>query len=545
MRLGAIHAAVLSGAVVSLFFVNLGGKQFWASHVESRRAEIASNMLKSGDYMAPTLNGKKIFTKPPLYYWTLAASFKINGAATEKAARVPSALFGVATVFLTALIASRLFGSVTAFFSAATLATSYLFLFYSRLAELDVEFAFFITLSFYFLLELRANPGKSTAILFWLSAALGFMVKGPFALMYPLGASLALAPFDEKGRRWAAIKALFPPAGVALFAVIVLPWFLYVIFFDDAWSVFNEEALQRVTSSRGKHHPPLFYLGSLMANFSPWALLLPFALYWMTARDFARENLFPLSWAITGLVVASLISAKNHHYILPLYPAFAIIVGRLLAACAQGELGEAPWLGKTAGFIGLFISGLVFILFVALPVAPFFTGEVPHIHPWLNAAIIPVAGLVFWKSVSFFRAGDSWRLWLGVIANVFILFIFVHAAAMPAMNNRHSHKDFVVAAGKIIKPRDEAAMFKLENFQVSFYLGRPAPVVWSVEDLKKRLDEAFESGDRFFVITRFKDMDEVLSSIGGRTRLVDEWFVPPDEAAKGKRFVLIEKRKES
>ena len=154
-------AVCLASAIFIYSFINLGAKSFWASHTESRRADIARNMLETGDLIVPRLNGKPIFTKPPLYYWTLATSFKLSGKASERSARAVSVIFGLGVIALVFLMGRSLKNPLAGLCSTAVLSTSYLFYHYMRLAEMDMMFTFFITLSFYCLMRMRDGEGRS------------------------------------------------------------------------------------------------------------------------------------------------------------------------------------------------------------------------------------------------------------------------------------------------------------------------------------------------------------------------------------------------
>ncbi len=528
---------VFTGLTV-LGFLNLGQKNFWASHAESRRADIARNMIKTGDYIVPRVNDKVILTKPPLYYWALAASFKINGKATEASARVPSAIAGVATAMVVFLIGFALFDSLTAVLAVAVLSTSYLFSFFLRFAELDMLFTFFITLSFYFLIRLYQNPDrpKKWGFCFWLSAALGFLVKGPFALLYPIGAFMLVLPFGKNRSSFA--KSFFNLPGIAVFMIIVLPWFVYVYLYTGAGAIFAEEVAQRITDSRGKDHSPFFYLESLV-NFSPWLIVLPFALFRAINLEIKRSGLI-LAWLIGGVVIASLISAKNHHYILPLYPAMALLTGRYVAVHLKGGLNDNYMLESITGWLGIFISFLVFLTLAILPFAPRFTTEVPPLYPYMNAGLVVVCAFLFATALRFYRGRNFTGLWISVITGLFITLIFAHAFVVPKLNSRNSHKNFLVNIRKIVDRQNPLRMYKIENFQTTFYLDRSAPALWNKNDLDKFVKTINQEDAKGYLITKKRFLVEALKISGGKTRMIDNYFIPHTASKGGNRFVLIE-----
>ncbi len=517
-------------AVAILGFFRLGEKSYWASHAESRRAEIARNMIDTGDFMVPEVNGNVILTKPPLYYWSLAASFAVNGEATEGTARIVSALFGFATILLVIVIGAYLYNFETGLYSAGVLATSYLFVFFMRFVELDMTFTFFITLSFYFLIRHMNEYEKNVwGYLFWLATALAFMVKGPFALLFPLVAILVLVPFNFGVYR---VNRIFPPLGVAGFLVITAPWFVYVFLFSEAGPIFMEEALQRAVDSRGQSRGIFYYLGSL-GNFAPWILILPLALIGAFKRESAASDIV-LSWFTAGFILASLIGAKNHHYILPLYPAMALLCGRYLHEMS----GSVDTLSRrVTGRIGIAITFLVLLIFCAVPIAPHFTNEVPAVYPALTAMLILVTLVLSLFTLVCFKRNMWEGLWISVIATLFILFIFLHSFVLPELNTRNSHKDFIVKAGELIPLDSGVFMYRIENFQVSYYLSRTAPVIWNESDLDNIHSE-------YYVITESRFLSELVLKTDGLVVLNDTDFVPSSAGKEDERFTLVKVEKD-
>ncbi|MCX5904190.1 MAG: phospholipid carrier-dependent glycosyltransferase, partial [Proteobacteria bacterium] len=132
----------------ALFF-KLGAPNFYDIRLESRRAEIARNMLEKGDWIVPQLAGEAILTKPPLYFWAVALCSMKTGV-DEFTARTPSAVFGIATVIFTFLLGSLLFNRKTGFYSALALMVTNIFIDQSRYAEMESMLSFFITSSIYF-----------------------------------------------------------------------------------------------------------------------------------------------------------------------------------------------------------------------------------------------------------------------------------------------------------------------------------------------------------------------------------------------------------
>ena len=138
-----------------LYLPGLGKPALWEPD-EGRYAEIAREMVVSGDYVTPRDDFELYFEKPPLVYWANAASIKIFGV-NEFAVRLPAALFSVGQVVVTAALAEVMFGATAGFFAALVLALSPLFFGFARFATLDPALAFFLTAALARFISLRAR----------------------------------------------------------------------------------------------------------------------------------------------------------------------------------------------------------------------------------------------------------------------------------------------------------------------------------------------------------------------------------------------------
>jgi dolichol-phosphate mannosyltransferase len=284
---------------------------------EGRYAEIAREMAVSGDWLVPHLNGFEHFQKPPFIYWATAAAFKIFGF-NEWAARLPSALAAWGTVLLTFFLTRRLWGATRAH-SACTLLMSMLGLFMSaRLLIPDTTMAFWILASITALaLERRAW--------FFVCMGLGFLTKGPMALVVPLAAALGQSFFGRRRKNWPWVTGLFATL------LISLSWFLVMAaqrpeLFDY---FLRYELVERFAStSHGRSKPWWFFVPVLLVALLPWTLSLPrlIQITWLqfkTRTVSSRQGLL-LGWVLLPLLILSLAGSKLPTYILPLLPGLAI-----------------------------------------------------------------------------------------------------------------------------------------------------------------------------------------------------------------------------
>ena len=178
-----------------LYLPGLGRPALWEPD-EGRYAEIAREMVVTGDYVTPRDDFELYFEKPPLVYWTNAASIEIFGV-NEFAVRLPAALFSIGQVVVTAALAEVMFGATAGFFAALALALSPLFFGFARFATLDPALAFFLTAALAaFYLAAREDSFSQPSARRWMlisaaMLALGTLAKGPVALL--LGGAIPLA----------------------------------------------------------------------------------------------------------------------------------------------------------------------------------------------------------------------------------------------------------------------------------------------------------------------------------------------------------------
>ncbi|HEX5041764.1 MAG TPA: glycosyltransferase family 39 protein [Candidatus Polarisedimenticolaceae bacterium] len=366
------RAAVLAAAV--LFFLQLGQRDLWAPD-EPYFAEGAREMVVDGHWAVPHVNGVVTTDKPPLFFWSIAAVSLPGGKVTPWTARVPSALAGLATV----LLVLRLGGGP----AALVLATTYLFWDKARSAQIDALLTLLIAvaLSAFWGWRSGSTGGRRAGLLFWGACGLAVLAKGPVGVMLPLGVALAFLAWEGDLRSW---RRFAPVAGPLLLLALCGTW--------AAWASSRPEysvigALREHFVNRamhGMHHkqPPWYYLGALPPGLFPWTGLLPGALVlaWRRRGDpFAR---FLFVWFVFIVLFFSISTEKRNLYVLPAYPACAILVARLLDAAERGLLSRR-WvtlpLALTGALTVLVGAALPFLgerAPVPLPLVPLAVGTV-------------------------------------------------------------------------------------------------------------------------------------------------------------------------
>ncbi len=313
------------------------------SDTEGMFAEPAREIVVSGDWVTPHMNGEPFLTKPPLMYWLPATMFTLIGP-TEYA-RLWSVLAALATVYVTGLLGRELYGEAAGLTAAVVLTTTVGFLLEARMLRTDMVLVLAVTLALYYYARLRRGAGPAVAAAFWTTLGIGTLDKGLVPLLLT-GATIAVVEAATGELRphtlIARLKALSAPWGVLLLAGLVVPWhllagaqnpgFLWDYVVNQHLLFFFDKKLPRdsIPDSLG------FFWGSFFVRSLPWSLLLPGALAhaWITARTVGRHDMprvLPLVWLLTVLGFFSLAVSRLEHYSLPALPAMALLVGSVFA----------------------------------------------------------------------------------------------------------------------------------------------------------------------------------------------------------------------
>jgi 4-amino-4-deoxy-L-arabinose transferase-like glycosyltransferase len=323
-----------------LFMLGVGRWDLWNPD-EPRYAQVAKEMVDRGDWILMHANGDTYEDKPPLFFWLIALSSFLWQGFTSFSARFPSALFGALTVLLTFFLGKKLYSSQTGFLSALILATSFEFAYLSTRANIDATLTFFTTASIFLFLqwyqhskvEEEKNKDKRSLSIygFYIGMAFATLAKGPVGFILPLLVSLVYLHFQKD---WKAMKRMRLLTGMVLFLVIVLSWYLPAVL-KGGQNFLNETLLHHTLDRfvKGSSHvrPIYYYFANFPVDFLPWFLFLPGALvYGLSKRKggVPKDFFFLLVWFVSIFLFFSLSKGKRAIYLLPLYPAASLLVGR-------------------------------------------------------------------------------------------------------------------------------------------------------------------------------------------------------------------------
>lgn len=456
---------------------------------EGRYAEIPREMVASGDWLTPRLNGIKYFEKPALQYWATATAFTAFGE-HHWTARLWPALTGFLGVLATAFATARLFGPQAGLVAGAVLAGSLLWNVIGHVNTLDMGVSFFLAAAVFALcLGQRDDSAKTRRWRdgAWALLALAVLSKGLIGLVLPAATVVAYAFWE---RDWGFILRIRPVRGLLILLAITAPWFIAVSLANPEFARFffiHEHFERFLTKTHGRYQPMWYFIPILLLGMLPWLGSLAQGI----AAGFRREpgqrfqpRRFLLVWAVVVFAFFSASGSKLASYILPIFPALAALIGAHLAS--HGVARRLEWHALPAIAIG---GGC---LFLVPHVTRFASDMVPPAlyeayQPWLyggSAALLAGGAAAFWLA----RRGQG-------VAAVFALafggfafgqgFLLGHDS-LGSVNSAHD-----VAATVRPQLTPEVPFFSVDTYDQSlqFYLKRTTTMVAYRDELGFGIDQ--------------------------------------------------------
>ncbi|MGV3740925.1 MAG: glycosyltransferase family 39 protein [Burkholderiaceae bacterium] len=448
---------------------------------EARYAEIAREMAVSGDFLTQRLNGIKYFGKPPLQAWISALSFRIFGVG-EWQARLWSGLCGFLAVVLVAYTGRRVFGERVGFIAGIVLASTAYWSVASHVNSVDMSLSAMMALALCTLL-LAQRPGISVRerrnwmLACWAGLALAVLSKGMVGLVLP-GAVLIL--YTLFARDWEIWRRVHFTSGALLFLAIASPWFVLISIENPEFPhfFFIREHFQRFSSDvHSRTEPWHYFIPFLILGSMPWLGVLAQSL-WHGRREagpgFQAKKLL-LIWAVFIFCFFSVSSAKLPSYILPVFPALALLIACYL------EHGPHRAIVLAAALVGLCsVAGMA--LLPALSSLPRHAHELPlhqQAMPWIAAAIATAA------------AGSSLAVWLAPRRREWALAVLGAAGFLSSQAALLGHEAFgrdkagvalIPAIQAELDPQTPIYAVGGYEYALPFYLHRTLILVEKAED---------------------------------------------------------------
>lgn len=500
----ALYIFLLCAIAGFLFFYRLGIRGL-AEPDEGRYAEIAREMLESGDWLIPRMNYIVHMEKPPMAYWLIAGSYSVFGI-NEFAARFPSAIAAIISVIAVFFTGKRLAGARVGFFAGIVLITCPQFAVSAGLAFPDMILTCFITLGFAFFIRGAVEGGKLWNFnMFWLFAGLGMLTKGPVTLIIML---LPVLIYILIFKQWRFLRPMFLINGIALFFIVIIPWYLYVITQLPGLLDFyiGKQTIGRLTTTfREVNRATLFTIFCAMSF--PWFFFIlteMIEIFHGKYRSERKDRLryVPLIWLIVTILFFSALRSSLASYILPAYPPLAIIAGILLAIALERKKFRHP-----------FVFGIAFLLVFGVLMGIYYASLCSvtskyGLYSFLQNSIIIITvilGLACLFAILFHLINKPGAVII-TLTLIFPVIYLIILHEIPEIENRlHWRVKGKHLAEKILelqKDGDEVVMVKQYYADLPFYLKR------QVLHLHVNREKKFENPEIYDKYVLFGDENE-------------------------------------
>lgn len=381
---------------ISLFSILLGAFPFITPD-EGRYSEVAREMLARHNFITPSIDGIPFLDKPALYYWVQSFFIKLFGI-HEWSLRLWPALMGTLGCVATYITGQRLFSRLTGWCGALILGTSLFYYSMSHFADMDLMIAVLISCSLYaFLIGLNTTTPNAKYD-FWLAylfGGLGFFTKGLIAIAFPALIFLAYATIHN---RWSDFKRIRLGSGLLIILAINLPWFILVQKHNPDFLHYffiNQQFERYVGHQFNDHAGAWLYPTIITVGVLPWSLFLIGALYHTSKKLLGRIQLEPIQtflwlWVVLITIFFSIPASKTVGYILPVFPAAALLTAVYIVKLWQQR---SPWWTRLLLWNVTLFSAFCIILFF-LPA--YNLKALTHYQTYLNiySAIFLIAALV-------------------------------------------------------------------------------------------------------------------------------------------------------
>lgn len=560
-RLPRLAFAAGSVLVLSagLFFARLGDRALWS--MELRWAEIPREMRLAGDYFTPTINGRPYYDKPLGSYWLVLAASYFSGGLDETSARLPSAFSGLIGVGLLMLLARRLYDGRTAVLAGFILATSFSFVFFARHASADLENVTGNLAALVLFVYCEKRPPGPWLIGLWLIMAATSLTKGLLGFALPLavlGSYRVLATgraeaarglfhgllmgrvrwlsrrLDWLLNRWSLLGAIVAAA------VFLTPFLISMTRHGASTGLYMvyRENIQRFFNAHNHHGPIYIYAYVIFGLMAPWSVLLPAAI--MHAHGGCPENDrmrqgdgFARAYFWATFLFFTLASSRRSYYLMPVLPAGALLVARVLTA--REELASVVRRMLVVGFtivafVVVLVGGSLMPSLFVLPEPWRQLPQPPALTVLVACWLVSLTAMLY-ALCRFNRRRATFAM--GCTATLFLGYIF--QAALPVTEDYRGVRTLAAETRRLVGPATNELAFYRTREPV-FYLGLSTPV--AEFDQPEPLLEATHAGQVRWVLARRRDLQDLPFTIVAEEKI---WAWQSD-AQRGNKLVLARPR---
>ena len=474
--------------LISLFYACWLGSYPLFTPDEGRYTEAAREMLATGDFITPRVDGIAFLDKPILYYWLQAAALKLFGI-KEWAVRFFPALIGLLGCLVTYLAGRQLFDRRTGILSAIILGSSPLYFAGAHYANLDLEVAVFIGSSLMCVcvaIQREGFVGLRYLLAAYIFAALAFLTKGMIAIVFP---AMIVGLWIIFQWRWNTLRQLHLATGFIIMSAIALPWYFLEQQVNPEFFhyFFVTQQVTRFLSGAEFNNKSYawFYAPVVIAGFFPWVIYLFQALInaiknVIVSKAAHPTEMFLLIWIIAIFTFFSIPTSKIVGYILPIFPALALLTGRYLSEIWTHPNFNPMYIAVT---IFTILGGLLGILLLLLPN-----------HHWVsfNVEFTPY---IFMMAMTIFISvfASLFAMRTQTMLVLFTICLFCSATLLLTLTKGATHlnsntaKPLVNILKPILKPQDEVVHYYKFYQDVPLYLEKRVTLVanWNDPNIEK------------------------------------------------------------
>ena len=493
----------LGSLCIVLYIWGLGELPFYTKG-QPREATVVWEIYTNGEWILPLRNGHLIPSKPPLFHWLAALCSFALGELSELAIRLPSAVLAIVGVLLTYYAGSVLWGVEAGLVAGLIVATSFEWLRAATAARVDMTLTACMVMAFVFFLFLYRKQAVSLwqALLFFGCLGLATLAKGPVGVVLP---GLTILVFLGLRRDFPFLRQLHLVPGSAFFLVVAGSWYGLALwqggeeFFTK--QIMKENVLRFFASGAagaGHEHPFYYFIPTFFLGMLPWSFFFPpLVIFLYQRRKTLHEHnfLYLIVWVVTVFLFYSVSSSKRSVYILPLYPAVALLLGAWWQELRRGTvvLPQAfAWLlsGGVYGCLGVLAVALLGVAAQALGADPL--GVIrPFLHPKDQANLPLFNGIVAAYPLAFALWGvgvgaaalllvfglrkEHWgRVFVGLVAFTTGTFLLVQDVFQPRIAAARTFRPFITQA---VEKIGDSPLFFYRTFDSGalFYANRRIP----------------------------------------------------------------------
>jgi 4-amino-4-deoxy-L-arabinose transferase-like glycosyltransferase len=501
-----LRVITLIGLCLFLFCFGLHSRVLWDVD-EGMHAVMTKNILLNGDWVTPTFNGENFYDKPILFNWLGAICFLIFGF-NEFAARLPASIFGTAGVLVTYCLGRKMFGPTVGFLAGVILASSAEYLLLSRVVVHDIALTLFTTLAlcFFYLGLVDGKRRKRYFLLFWVAAGFAILAKGPLGLALP---GLVIGVFLLATRRLALIREMQIGWGLLILLLVAGPWYFAISLRNPEYLRYFilEKNLGSFASSDAHHAGPIyFYIRALSFGLLPWVTFVPLATIGaIRNRDRGPGDavLFLLVWIGAIFAFFSLATAKLESYILPIFPAvallFALYWNSALTDPSPSRRRGLLW--SWSPLVGLMIAAVIYLWVIPPTSLQAKAGlDLPRVYGflWAVAALVILVFVLLWIR----KTAAAMTAIVTLTGTSMVLFNLVLA---PPVGPYRATKELGLRLDQRLPPGERYVFYNRIRDSAMFYTDREAVVLENPSELS----ELLQSQKREYCILDERRLQEV------------------------------------